>query len=122
MTKEKIKYILKILPYAIKLIKEGKTEATFYENNHSKTIVVDNEVRAVLEIVDELIANEKPDSWVMKILLGYKKGKRDIAIIMNAPVSRATYYSVKASLVNKIYDCCVYKGLVPYKNIINEEV
>ena len=121
MTKEKIRHVLKRLPYILQMIDEGKTEAYFYISKRSEKIVIDDEVRAIVEILDEIIRHEN-SSWLKTIFLKVRKGKKDVYIMIDSPLGRGKYYLVKARLVNKIYDCCIYRGLVSYEDILNDEI
>ncbi len=122
MTKEKIRRVLKRLPYILKIIKEGKTEENIYINHYTEKIIIDGEVKIIVEILEEIIAREPTDSWILKVLQKIQEGKKDVSIIIKSPVSRAKYYMVKERLIEKIYACCVYKGLVSYEDILSEEI
>ena len=121
LTKEKIRCVLRRLPYVLQMLEEGKTEAYFYISKRTEKIVVDDEVRAVVEILDEIIRHEN-SSWLKKLFLKVRKGNKDVYIMIDSPLSRGKYYLIKAHLVNKIYDCCIYRGLVSYEEILNEEI
>ena len=103
-------------------MKQGKTEEYVYINHCTEKIEIDDEVKIIVEILDDIIASESPDGWVFKILKKFKEGKKDIAIMTKSPVSKPTYYKLKDRLVTKIYICCVYKGLVSYEDILKEEI
>ena len=121
LTKEKIKHVLKRLPYVLQMLEEGKSESYFYISKRTEKIVIDDEVRAVVEILDEIISREN-SSWLKKIFLKVRKGNKDVYIMLDSPLGRGKYYLIKAHLVNKIYDCCIYRGLVSCEDILNEEI
>ena len=121
MTKDKIRHVLRRLPYVLELLNENKTESYFYISKRTEKIVVDEEVRAIVEILDEIISRE--DSlWLKKIFLKVRKGNKDIYIMMDSPIGRGKYYLIKTQLVDKIYDCCIYRGFVSYEDILNERM
>ena len=122
MKKQKIKNVLKRLPQIIQIIKDGKDEENLYINHCYETIEIDEEVRAIVEILDEIIAWEKGKGWVYQVLIKYQQGKSDVSIIIKSPVSRAKYYAMKENLVGKIYACCIFKCFVSYEDILNEEI
>lgn len=122
MTKEKIRRVLKRFPYVRKVIEEGKTEGTVYLNHYTEKIEIDAEVKIIVEILDEILEREPPNSWFANILRNIQAGKKDVSIIIKSPVSRAKYYIIKEHLIEKIYECCIYKGLVDYEDILNEEI
>ena len=119
LTKEKIRCVLKRLPYIIQTIDENKTEAFFYIAKRRERIVIDDETRAVVEIFDEIINSENA-VWLKDIFVRVKKGKKDVYIMIDSPLGRGKYYLIKERLINKIDDCCIYRGLVSYADILNE--
>ena len=121
LTKEKIKHVLRRLPYVLEMLNEGKTEAYFYISKRMEKVVIDEEVRAIVEILDEIISREDA-LWLKKIFLRVRKGNKDIYIMMDSPIGRGKYYLIKAQLVDKIYDCCIYRGFVSYEDILNERM
>ena len=121
MTKEKVKYVIKRLPYLLEMINNGILEKEFYISKNKEKIIIDEDVLIVMEIVDEIIRKE--DSlWLKKIYIDIKKGRSDIAIISNSPTERTKYYEIKKEFINKIYICCVYRGLVPYEDIFKSNI
>ena len=103
-------------------MEDGKTEEKIYRNHYTEKIEIDKDVRIIVEILDEIMAQEPPDGWIFQVLQDLKKGKSDVSIIIKSPVSRAKFYLVKENLVNKVYKCCIFKGLVPYEDILHEEI
>lgn len=76
---------------------------------------------AVIEIMDEIIDYEKT-AWRKSFFQRIRKGSRDISIIRNSPMERTKYYDAKREFVNKIYQCCIYKRLVDYEDVLNTTV
>ena len=113
---------MKRLPYILKLLEEDKTEAVFYINHRKEKIEIDKDVEVIVHILNEIIEREEPNEWLSEVLQKFKDGDKDVFIIMDSPVSRAKYYILKERLINKIYDCCIYKGLVTYEDILSEEI
>ena len=103
-------------------MEEGKAEESIYLNHYTEKIEIDEEVKIIVGILDEIIARELPESWLSKIIQNIQEGKKDVSIIIKSPVSRAKYYIVKEQLIEKIYECCIYKGLVSYEDILNEVI
>ncbi|MBR2971054.1 MAG: hypothetical protein IKC48_04600 [Clostridia bacterium] len=118
MTKEKVKRIVKRLSYILEMMRDGKTECVVYISKAKEKIVVDDDVLLVIEIMDEIIENEQTE-WRKKFFVGIRKGFNDIYIIHNCPMERTKYYAAKKAFVDKIYECCIYRGLVDYKDILN---
>ena len=114
--------MLKRLPYIRKLIEEEKTEALIYINHNTEKFEIDEEVKIIVEIIAEIIAHEPQGSWLATVLKYIQDGQKDVSIIIKSPVSRAKYYIVKEQVVEKIYECCIYKGLVSYEDILNEVI
>ncbi|MBE5737874.1 MAG: hypothetical protein E7348_05680 [Clostridiales bacterium] len=121
MTKEKVKYVIKRLPYILEMIRKGISEKDFYISKNKEKIIIDEEVFSVIRIVDEIIENEQA-SWLKRIFIGIKNGKSDVAIILNSPAERTKYYEIKREFINKIYTCCVSKGLVSYEEVLKSKI
>lgn len=121
MTKDKIRKVLKRFPYYTKMIREGRREAQFYIAKKTERFTVDREVETIVEIVEEIHLREQP-AWLKRIVEDLQKGKKDISIMVRSPLSKGKYYFVKEKLIDKIYDCCIHKGLVSYEEILEEEI
>lgn len=121
MKKAKIKWIVKRLSYIKKMMKENKVEADFRIGKKKEHIVIDDDVIKVLAIMDEIIENEKT-KWMQKCLSDVKKGRKGITIIVDSPFEKGKFYLTKERFINKIYECCIYKGYVSYDDIMNEDI
>lgn len=106
----------------LKAIQEEKTEDWIYLNHYTEKIEIDEDVKIIVGIINDIIAHEEPESWLFVILQNIKEGRKDVSIIIKSPVSRAKYYILKEQIVGKIYECCICKGLVSYEEILNEGI
>ena len=95
-------------------------EINVYISKRKERIVIDDDVITVIEIMDEIIQREKTD-WRRKFFIKIRKGYKDIAIIMDCPMERTKYYIAKKEFIDKIYQCCIYRGLVDYEDIFNTQ-
>lgn len=118
MTKEKLKRIVKRLSYIVDMLHDGKTEIFVHISKVKEKIVIDDDVLSVIEIMDEIIENEQTE-WRKRFFVGIRKGYKDIFIIHKCPMERTKYYTAKKDFIDKIYQCCIYRGLVDYKDILN---
>lgn len=57
-----------------------------------------------------------------ELLTDIKEGWKDYKIVIQFPIERSKYYQIKERFVNKIYQCCIYRGLVEYQDILDEEI
>ena len=121
MTKNKLKRIIKRLPYILEMIRDGRQETNIYISKEKEHIVVDDEVFAVLKIMDEIIEYEK-EEWRKRIFTELRNGNKDIKIMMGTPIGRTKYYDEKKKFIDKIYQCCIYKHLVDYEDILKTRV
>lgn len=96
-------------------------EADFRIGKKKEHIVIDDDVIKVLAIMDEIIENEKT-KWLQKCLSDVKKGRKGITIIVDSPFEKGKFYLTKERFINKIYECCIYKGYVSYDDIMNEDI
>lgn len=121
MTKEKLKWIIKRLPYILKMLRDRKNTISVYVSGGKEKIVIDSDILTVLEIMEEIIECEKSE-WRKKLFIQLKNGRKDISILINSPMGRTKYYEAKKEFIDKIYQCCIFKGLVEYKDILNTKI
>ena len=103
------------------MIRDGRQETNIYISKEKEHIVVDDEVFAVLKIMDEIIEYEK-EKWRKNIFTELRNGNKDIKIMMGTPIGRTKYYDEKEKFIDKIYQCCIYKHLVDYEDILKTRV
>jgi len=109
------------MPYIVKMIKEGKSEGKFYISKNTEYIVIDEEVKTIVEILKD-IKKKNEKSWTGRIIEKLEKGEKDVAIMTKIPAGENKYYVTKKEIINMIYACCVAKGLISYEEIINETI
>ena len=90
-------------------------------SREKELITVDDDVIAVLKIMKEIIDSEEID-WRKVIFTKISKGYSDASIVINSPIGRTKYYDAKKEFIDKIYQCCIYKGLVEYKDILGTKI
>ncbi len=103
------------------MLRNGESEKEIYISQVKEKIVIDSDVMAVIEIIDEIIEYEKTE-WRKKFFLGIRKGLKDVSIIMDSPMERTKYYEAKREFIDKIYQCCIYKRLVDYEDILKTRI
>lgn len=121
MTKEKVKYIVKRLSYFSKMQAEGVKEADYRISKRKEHLVLDEEVLAVIGVMEEIIESEKT-KWLQDLLKEVRYGRKDVTIQIDSPVARTKYYQTKERFVNKVYECCIYKGYVSYEDILKNDI
>lgn len=121
MTKEKVQYIVKRIQYYRKMQAEGKTEAEYWISKRKEHFVIDGEVLAVFEIFGDIIESERTP-WVKELLKDVRRGRKDISIQIDSPVARTKYYLTKERFINKVYECCIWKQLVPYEEVLKSDI
>lgn len=118
LTKKQIANIVKRASFINEMVKKNIPSKVFQIANKKETIVIDDEIRTVLAIEDEIVKNE-PSQWLRHVFAGIKAGQKDIYILSGNPLARTKFYEVKREFVNRIYSCCIYKGLVSYEDILS---
>ncbi len=83
--------------------------------------MIDEEMKIIIEIIREIIENEQME-WIKIFYHKILEGDSDIRILIDCPVERGKYYQTKKSFFNKIYECCIFKGLVSYEEILNANI
>lgn len=99
------------------MLKSGKSQMFIYVSKEKELITIDDDVIATIQIMREIIEYEKID-WRKAIFTKISKGYSDASIMVNSPVGRTKYYDAKKEFIDKIYQCCIFKGLVDYKDIL----
>ncbi|HJB92750.1 MAG TPA: hypothetical protein H9708_02225 [Candidatus Borkfalkia stercoripullorum] len=121
MTKEKVKYIVKRLSYFSKMQAKGVKEADYRISKRKEHLVLDEEVLAVIGVMEEIIESEET-KWLQDLLKEVRYGRKDVTIQIDSPVARTKYYQTKERFVNKVYECCIYKGYVSYEDILKNDI
>lgn len=99
------------------MLRNGESQTFVYISREKELITIDDDVIAILKIMKEIIASETID-WRKSIFTKISKGCSDASIIVNSPIGRTKYYEAKKEFIDKIYQCCIFKGLVDYKDIL----
>ena len=121
MTKEELVYLLNRYGFIEKALKNNKSEVSFYVGNRKETIIIDDNVRIVISIIDDILKLESP--LIVQIINYWLKfGYSDEYIIIRMPFSRSTYYRIKRIIENKIYQFCILRGLVSYDDLLSEKI
>ena len=53
---------------------------------------------------------------------GIKKGRSDVAIMQDVHWQKNAYYERKGRLIDKIFECCIYRRLVEYEEIMGRNI
>lgn len=97
----------------------GETAVAFYVGNRKEELTVTDEHRILMEVIGQVIESESDlnKKILTELLL---RGKTDIYVMANLPISRSAYYKKKLSLKFKIYCLCACKGLLKYRDIFSD--
>lgn len=117
ITKKQIHTIVKRSSHIRNMLKHDVSKKVLHIGNTVENLEINDNVRTILSIEDEIIKAEK-EPWLKEVFEGIREGEKDIALISNYPLARTKFYDVKKELVNRIYGCCIFKGLVPYEDIL----
>jgi hypothetical protein len=114
MTKEEIEHIIRRMPQVERAIKQHATVACFYVGNRREVIELTEEIYLIREILADIIQKE---DYYIGLIIDYhiKKGKSDRYIITHLPFSKNSYYRLKQKIHERIYNCCIKKGVVSYE-------
>ena len=99
------------------MIKHNISKKVLHIGDTVETLEINDNVRIVLSIEDEIIQTEETQ-WLKEVFAGIRAGEKDIALISNYPVARTKFYDIKNEFINKIYNICIFKGLVSYEDIL----
>ena len=119
--KERIEEVLRRYRYIQAALREGKTEVQFYVGKRKHKIIIDANLKIIFSIIDD-ISRKETDTYIKIMIEGIKKGYPDKYIMTKLPMEKNAYYDRKRKFVNKIYQCCICKGLIGYEEILNESI
>lgn len=111
--------VIKRYSHILTAIKKGKS--CIYIRKYREWIIIDEEMKIIIETIGEVIENEQTE-WIKTFYHQLLDGDSDIRILIDCPVERGKYYQTKKSFFNKIYECCIYKGLVSYEEILKVDI
>ena len=120
MIRDKIKMVIKRYSDILTQMKNGR-EGKIYLRKYREWICIDEEVKVIIEIIEEIVERETL-VWMKTFYREILKGYSDIKILIDIPVERGKYYQIKKSFFNKIYECCIFKGLVRYEEILEYDI
>ena len=121
MTKEKVKHILKRIHYYLKMLSEGKTEADYWISKKKEHFVIDDEVLAVFEVIEDIIESEQTP-WLKDFIKDIRHGRKGLAIQVDSPVEHTKFQLTKERFISKVYECCIFKRLVSYEDILKSDI
>ena len=104
-----------------KMLKKGQREGFIRVNKRKERLVIDDEMLIIVEIINEIVQQEQT-GWLKEFYRQILKGEKDIYILIDCPVERGKYYETKKRFFNKIYQCCIFKRLVLYDEILSENI
>lgn len=119
--KAHIEEVLRRYSYIQTALKEGKTEVNFYVGKRKQKIVIDATLKIIFAIIEDIAKQEK-DIYIKMMIEGIKKGDSDKYIMTHLPMEKNAYYDRKKKFIDKIYQCCICKGLISYEEILNESI
>lgn len=120
LIREKIKMVIKRYPHILTAMKNKENDRV-YLKKYKEWVVIDEEVKIIIQIIGEIIDSERTD-WVKTFYKKLLRGDSDIRILIDCPVERGKYYHMKQLFLAKIYDCCIYRGLVAYEDILSMDI
>jgi len=121
MTKEEVENVIKRYSYIAPCIKKADDRVVFYTGKRRHVVEINDEIKIICEIIEIVYAREKED-WVRIMIKGILRGDSDVKIMNGVPGSRNFYYAKKTAFFEKIYECCIVRGLVTYEEILGEEI
>ena len=121
MTKEKVKHIIKRIHYYLKMMSEEKTEADYLISKKKEHFVIDDEVLALFDIIEDIIESEQTP-WLKDLIKDVRRGRKGLAIQVDSPVAHTKFQLTKERFISKVYECCIYKQLVPYEDILKSDI
>ena len=122
MTKKTVSHLLKCYPYIIRAVKSGEKFVEIKINGRREHIEINDEIMVFVEIF-QMVYKREENSFVKKLIeINIIQGRTNLSAFSDKPLDRSTYYRYKQSFVDKIYHCCIYKGLTTFAEILDEKI
>lgn len=121
MTKSELPEIIRRCPFIHRAVEEEQPVVSFYIWYRKIVFEITEEVRVVVSVIDE-IYNSEENEWVRLMIKGITSGGSDIAIIHDLPIERNAYYVRKQKFLDKIFECCIFRQMVSYDDIMNTTI
>lgn len=122
MNKEEIIKHLRLYPELKKAVASGRDFVVYKKYRKNFVVGIDERIHTLLEIIDDFILNERSKEVMMILTYHYFGKKTDVATIKNMYVSPSTYYRIKEKIVNKLFNLCISKKLVPYDLLLQDPI
>lgn len=121
MTIETVENVIKRYQYISKAIKKDLDYTEFYIGNRKQTVFITDEIKTVCTVIQDVFMTEK-NIVIKQMIKELLSGQLDIYIMGKMPYCKNSYYTRKQAIMEKIYRGCIHKGLVSYKEIMEEEI
>lgn len=122
MNKKEIYHLLKRYRFIIEAIQHGESEMEICISGRKETISIDAKILTFVDIVKLVYEKEKNElikSFIDKNII---QGQTNTSAFANEPLDKSTYYFYKNKYVDKLYHCCISKGLVTLQEILEEDI
>ena len=103
------------------MMSEGKTADDYWISKKKEHFVIDAEVLAVFEIIEDIIESEQTP-WLKDFIKDIRRGRKGLAIQVDSPVEHTKFNLTKERFISKVYECCIFKRLVPYEDILKSDI
>ena len=103
------------------MMADGKTEADYWISKKKEHLVIDEGVLAVFDVIKDIIESEE-EPWLRALLKDIRRGRKGLAIEVDSPVQHTKFQLTKERFINKVYECCIYKHLVTYEDILKSKI
>lgn len=121
MTGAEIEYILRRMPQIEKAVIKKESLACFYVGKRREVIEINENIYLLRDIIEDI--KSKEDKYIQYIIdYGIMKGKSDEYLIIRLPMSKNCYYRLKHKIHERIFNCCIEKGIVSYDEIFLERI
>lgn len=122
MLRKELKIYVKYYSKVVRAIKEDRREITIGRYGQKKTLVFPEWTKRLEEYIQEILMGES--SLVAQKIINESviKGKADWKVMLDVSVSESSYYRVKRTIIERIYELYISEGLVTREEILQESV
>lgn len=122
MKKKEIAYLLKRYYYINSAIDKGESSVIIKISGRKEFIEINERILTFVNVFKKVYESEKNFLIKKLIKINIIQGNNNLSSFSKQPLDRSTYFRYKKAIVDKIYHCCIYEGLVNLDEILNESV
>lgn len=112
MTKEEVRYLLKRYHYIANALKNNRVSAFFSISGRKERIAITEDIKKFSNAVIKALEKIKDDFSKNILRETVLEGKSDVYVFTHFSITRGSFYTIKESFLDRLFNLCVFNGLV----------